>query len=326
MEHFQEYMPAELAGCRIEVGTVYRTNREEVGLTLIKPDTLAGLPSMTLCVSDLYERYQENGSVEETLSEAADMLADIWMNRSRGTENFSLSEARERVVMQLVNTELNERLLRDSPSRPFHDLSIIYKIVAAVDEYGIRSARVTNDLAERIGMDEQSLYEAALKNTKKMFPPVMMYMNGMSMVRLDNRTWEGMEAEFENRIDGEEKKKMPLFMISNDRFLKGAVSMLYEENLHTLAERLGTDLYILPSSVHEVIAMPVDFMSPYDAARMVEEINMAEVAPEDRLSNQVYQYDKELRQIVPVPDVPAKEISMDETGLAAVGKTKEQAR
>ena len=83
-----------------------------------------------------------------------------------------------------------------------------------------------------------------------------------------------------------------LWIISNNRGIDGAVSMLYENELHELAENLESDLYILPSSVHEVLAVSTELTEPEELAQMVAEVNMQKVALEERLSNQVYHYDK----------------------------------
>ena len=78
--------------------------------------------------------------------------------------------------------------------------------------------------------------------------------------------------------------------------------MLYEDGLHDLAEKLGSDLYIMPSSIHEVIAVSTDMGNPNELAAMVAEINMDQVAFDERLSNQVYHYDKDLRKVTLATD------------------------
>ena len=50
--------------------------------------------------------------------------------------------------------------------------------------------------------------------------------------------------------------------------------MLYENELHELAENLESDLYILPSSVHEVLAVSTELTDPEELAQMVAEVNM----------------------------------------------------
>lgn len=61
---------------------------------------------------------------------------------------------------------------------------------------------------------------------------------------------------------------------------------------------LESDLYILPSSVHEVIAVSAEMGDPYEFAEMVSEINM----------NQVYHYDKDLRKLSLATDTPNKRL------------------
>ena len=99
-----------------------------------------------------------------------------------------------------------------------------------------------------------------------------------------------------------------MWIISNERGINGACSMLYEDNLHKLAMELETDLYILPSSVHECIAVSASMGDPNELAEMVNEINMDQVALEDRLSNQVYHYDKDARRLTLATDTPNKRL------------------
>ena len=72
-----------------------------------------------------------------------------------------------------------------------------------------------------------------------------------------------------------------------------------------------SDLYILPSSVHEVIAVSSDMGSPEMLAQMVVEVNMQEVSLDERLSNQVYHYDKDLRKLTLATDTPVSYTHLD---------------
>ena len=99
---------------------------------------------------------------------------------------------------------------------------------------------------------------------------------------------------------------------------------MYEEPLHELAEKFGSDLYILPSSVHEVIAVSADMGSPDDLAEMVYEINMEQVDIDDRLSNQVYCYDKDLRTLRLATDTINK--SLDDVDRGAISTPEREGR
>ena len=119
---------------------------------------------------------------------------------------------------------------------------------------------------------------------------------------------EGMPAEMADSMMSEMPQEQPMWVISNDRGINGAVSMLYEDKLYALAQQSGTDLYILPSSTHEVIALPASMESPEKLAQMVYDINMSQVALGERLSNQVYYYDKDLRKLSLATDTPNKRL------------------
>ena len=69
-----------------------------------------------------------------------------------------------------------------------------------------------------------------------------------------------------------------MWIITNDRGVNGAVNMLYDENLQHLAKELKDDLYILPSSIHEVICIPASMGDPKVLAEMVQEVNATVVS------------------------------------------------
>ena len=119
---------------------------------------------------------------------------------------------------------------------------------------------------------------------------------------------DGMPPEIADMMIAEMPEDQQMYVISNDKGINGAVSMLYEDGLHDLAEKLGSDLFILPSSVHEVIAISANMGDPNELAAMVTEINMGQVALDERLSNQVYHYDKELRKVTLATDTPNKRL------------------
>ena len=67
--------------------------------------------------------------------------------------------------------------------------------------------------------------------------------------------------------------------------------MLYPSVLKDFSNQEEKDLIIFPSSVHEVLLLPVsDPSQGTHLSSMVREINQAQVPREERLSNQVYLY------------------------------------
>ena len=302
-EKFMDYMPDNFKGMELVVMPVEKVNMTYDGISIRGKDTNI---SPTIYINDMYEKYQNCGDLEETLMAACDLMAMEFAKTPQVVDVDSLyKDADENVVFQLINTEQNRSFLEQVPHREFQDLSIIYKLVINADAESIQSIKVTNSLAERLGMNEEQLFKYAAENTRRILPPRIRNMND---VMKEMFLSDGMPEEIAEMMIREVPPEQTLWIISNNRGIDGAVSMLYENELHELAENLESDLYILPSSVHEVLAVSTELTEPEELAQMVAEVNMQEVALEERLSNQVYHYDKDLRKLTLATDTPNKRL------------------
>ena len=302
-EKFMEYMPEQYQGMRLRVEPVNKVNKVLDGITLVGSGAGRSV-SPTLYINHMYEHYLETENLQEVLQSAARRM-DMAFKEMPEVGDVNLESAKDNIVFQVINTLQNEDMLRDMPHREFQDLSIIYRWVVKVDDNGIQSSAIRNNLAEQLGMNEEQLFKCAVENTRRIFPPTVKSMNDVIREMFISN---GMPAEVADMMIGEMPEDKMMWVISNDRGINGAGSMLYEDNLHKLAMKLETDLYILPSSVHECIAVSTNVGDPYELAEMVSEINMGQVALEDRLSNQVYHYDKDARRLTLATDTPNKRL------------------
>lgn len=301
-ESFLSYMPGSYRSMEVRVDQVNKVNRTLDGLSLLAENEKTMI-SPTIYINDMYEKYLRTEDLQATLREAAKAMDAIF--KEAPIPSLDMNTAKDNIIFQLVNTLQNEDMLKNLPHREFQDLSIIYRWVVSVDEKGIASTVINNNLAKSLGMGEEELFKAAAENTRRMLPPVVQSMNEVIM---DMFMADGMPKELAEQMIGEQEPEMTMWVISNERKIDGAASMLYEDKLHNLAEKVGTDLYILPSSVHEVIAVSVEMGEPEELARMVSEVNMDQVDISERLSNQVYHYDKDLRKITLATDTPNKRL------------------
>lgn len=83
-----------------------------------------------------------------------------------------------------------------------------------------------------------------------------------------------------------------LYCLTNEVNVNGAVYIMREDVQQMVAEKLGGDYYILPSSVHETLILPKsENMSFQRLQTMVQDVNAMCVSEEEVLSDGVYQYD-----------------------------------
>lgn len=303
-EKIIEYLPAEFQNAEVKIHEVAKVNQTLHGLTVRKENSRVA-PNIYL--EKAYERYRENENLTESLTELADVVVEAAKSVPDEIPVVDGNRFKDNVVLCLVNSTQNEELLKNIPNRSFQDLSVIYRWVVDVNREGMQSAIVTNTMALTQGMTEEELFQHAVENTRRICPPKV---SSIQEVMMNMMAEEGMSKEMLESLGMtlETEPEKTLWVMTNEMGINGAVAMLYEDNLHKLAEKVGTDLYVLPSSIHETIAVSVEIGNPDAMAEMVQEINMNMVSLDERLSNNVYHYDKDLRRLELATDVPEKRL------------------
>lgn len=302
-EQMKEHLPEKFQKGEVVINKVPKVNQTLDGLSVLLGEDSNICPN--LYVQDIYERYLETGDLEGTLKESAELYVDLAERAGVDKVDLNFDKLKDHVIFTLVNTEQNKELLEKVPNKPFQDLSIIFRWVVSVGNEQMSSAVVNESMMKQAGMNIDELMEAAMENTKRILPVSIYNMEDMLMGLVSDEP----EMDFFRSMAATERPpKETMWIISNSMGMNGASAILYEDKLHELAEKLETDLYLLPSSVHECIAISVDMGTPEELAEMVQSVNMNEVELKDRLSNNVYHYDKDLRELTMATNVPNKRL------------------
>lgn len=312
-DKFMDYMPEKYKNGRMSINKVNKINGSKDGLSIYQEND-KGAP--TIYVDDMYEKFKHNDDLEATLKEFADIYVEAVEKMPPIPVSLLADGAKDKIYMVIINTESNKDILKDAPHREVNDTSVIYRIMVSDDEKGIGSALITNHIAEEMGMNEEQLFKLAAENTPKLFPPVVKPMSQVIFGMLTENG--GMPKDVaEQVVDGMKGENELMWIITNNKGVSGAVNMIFEKNLHELSKGMGDDLYILPSSIHEVIAVPASMGNPEELAEMVLQVNTDVVDVSERLSNQVYHYDREARKLSMATDTPNKSIvnAVAEVGL-----------
>ena len=271
---------ADMSDCKVETKIFDRVNYSFEGLCICD----ISKESSFTPVFDMGQSYDEYMQGKEMDDLAGDIVCTFknTLNVCKQHSEMTLEASadggriRDNIIFQLVNTEQNHDVLSDVPHREFVDLSIIYRWVVKEDDKCFNSVIVNNNLADRFSLDEEQLYSLALENTRRILPPVVKPLKDVNYETADNED---------------------MWAITNEKEIHGATSILYEDKLYTLSEKLGENIYILPVSMHGIIAVPVSLRKPEDFAMIITDNNMSRVALGERLSNQVYLYDRDIRKL-----------------------------
>lgn len=261
-----------------------------------------------------YQEYEAGRPMEDImetiggLREANDVEKDISI-----TDMFDFEQVKDSIVFRVVGAEENQSRIQNMPHRIEHDMALIYQIMMQKTEYGMASIQITNDMMGTLGVDEKTLHEVAMKNTPREFPMTFQSMNevikeimrkdfmGINLDELSDE--DGMksflEAIFEEGMADMEQDAPPMYVLTNESKLNGAAVLFYPEIQEKIAEQLGGDYFVLPSSVHEVLIVPDQGILEYQELKdMVNDVNNTQVPPDEVLTGEVYSYDKESRQLM----------------------------
>lgn len=281
--------------------------------------------SPTLHFSKLYSAYVRNDNFDFHINQCYLQLCE----RLEFTEEVrkalnDQSPLDHRITFELIHTEQNKEFLSDVLHREFQDLSIIYNCSFRTENLEGKAC-VTNRLAELLDVTEEELYALAYENTKRVHKPIVRPLEDVLLYTMFKDS-EGMNLEEIPERDG--TSLISLYMLTNCEEKRGAVSMLYTEELEKLAEKLDSDLYILPASVDMVLVTNTQGHTPEGLAQIVYEMNCEMLALEDRLSNQVYHYNRQTQEISLAtntehtmlsnePDVPVSDVEQEgEEGMS----------
>ena len=261
-DEFLNFMPEAYQQMEVVVHSVQKVNQVLDAVSLRENRQTRTSIGPILYINDYYEDFKIANDMNDVLKKAANDMVNVYEEMRDVVLAPEFSLAKDYIVFQLINTSMNEELLRTLPHREMEDLSIVYRWVIGMEEESFIGAFVTYGLAGKLDVTEGELFALATENTKRLLPPKV-------------------EAMHKN-----------MYVITNEQNHFGAASVLYDEPLQEVANMMGEDLYILPSSVHETVVVPASMGTSKGLADLVRKINEDIVFPEERLSDNVYFYDK----------------------------------
>lgn len=227
-----------------------------------------------------------------TLEELADKITSLYEKhrQSPGTEAanfFCYEKVSSHICFRLINFEKNKKLLEQIPHRKVLDLALVCYCRMEGYTGHIASALIDNGHIKLWQVTEDALFEKAEENTCRLLSPHM-----VGMKRLIRQiTGEDLFPD-----DDEEPERM--YVLTNKEKYFGSVCFLYPGALEEISSFLKSSFFILPSSIHECIIVPDSGQFfPEDLRLMVQDVNRRAVAEEEVLSDQVYYYDREKKNL-----------------------------
>lgn len=186
---------------------------------------------------------------------------------------------------------LRPTLSEEKISIPFLNLYIGIKVSVPCEERdGNITTFVTKEMATEWGVCEGQLLEKALNNSTGEF-------------NITSLLGKVIECAKESKMEPEElgfsgDEPEDAYVLGNDSGIDGASVLLNTPFLSGVSSYLKDSFYVLPSSIHECIVMPKEMVTDVsELKRMVVEVNQTTVDERDFLSDSIYFFSKDEKQL-----------------------------
>lgn len=290
---------------KVEVREVRKNNGVMLqGLTITSTQSNM---APTIYLNSFYEEYERGKSIDEIAEDILQIYYTSKLPVDVDMEfflNYELVKAN--LYCRLINFEKNEEFLENVPYKKYFDLAMICYFSCEHEYLKNGFITITTDHLDNWGIDEEELFKVAWLNTKEKYPYTYVSMEQMIRQMVERDVRRDMDMRDEEIEDKEEwisftvdeivkglfrENKNQMYVLSNEGKIWGAVSMLCDEALKEIANEVQDDLFILPSSVHEVIVIPAETANTKEYLKeMVAEVNRSHVEREEVLSDHIYRY------------------------------------
>lgn len=301
---------------KVNVHKILKNNDIELdALTVVESNSNM---SPTIYLNYYYDEYKAGKDIDDIVNEIYGLYEEHSKKLHFDMDIFSdFEKIKSRIAFKLINTKTNSKLLKDIPNVSFLDLSIVFYCLLDNEYIGTATALIYNVHKDMWNVTTEELLEIAKENTPRLLEYELKNMN--ELIReilvddLQKTIYERDDRYDKNCFNpGPEevadgllknitgaKEQIVMYVLTNKQRTNGAICMLYDNVIKSFAEKMDSDMYILPSSVHEVILVPArEGINEKELTDMVKEVNREELDGIDILSDHAYYYCRETDEII----------------------------
>ena len=200
-------------------------------------------------------------------------------------------KVQKNIVFKLINYERNKSLLQNVPHFRFLDLAIVFNCLIQCGSNNYGTILIHYNHLDFWHTTPDDLYALAMENTPLLLGHDLQNMAHVIENLLSHDTSTNLNSMFVSSNDVDDM--IPMYVLSSKTKFNGAVCLLYQNLLADIAEKHDSDLYIIPSSIHEILLIPSSTSTSHaKLSAMVREVNATQVLKEEVLSDHVYYYSR----------------------------------
>lgn len=302
----------EISGKKVTLQKVIKNNDVELDALIIIDKNSHISP--TIYINHYYEEYTDGRDFDDIVDEifglycmhSCDLHFDIDIFRD-------FEKIKDKIVYKIINAKSNKKLLKDVPHIKYMDLAIVFYCIFEDESNGNATILIHKSHFDMWGITLRKMYKIAAENTVRILPPEIKDIDSIVKtiisedIRKDILSSDTVRERFENEYGSVDKvaeeimddisafrHDLKMYVLTNARRFNGAICILYDNVLKNFADKMEKDLYILPSSVHEVIlVLYEENICKAELDDLVKEVNREELDISDILSDHAYFFSRE---------------------------------
>ncbi|MDR0949188.1 MAG: DUF5688 family protein [Lachnospiraceae bacterium] len=287
IENFVEQLKAELEtklspDHTISVQKVHKNNGLLLTGLMIQKASEKMIP--TIYVDSFFDDYQKGLSMQKIVDQILKITAE---SHSQSLDmNFftDFEKVKPRIAYKLIHAGKNQELLDTIPHIIYLDMAICFYY--SFDNLGMGNGSIlinNNHMDEIWHTNTEELYQLAKENTSKILPVTFQTMQATLVEMIGDS------------LDFKHFPKNSLFILSNRQKYLGAAAILYPGVLDQIRTTFQADFYVIPSSVHETLLIPMDGLDAKNIHSIIVEANRTVVEQDEILSDSLYEYREETK-------------------------------
>lgn len=274
----------------VELQEVTKVNLSLDGLTIRKQgENIAP----TIYLNQYFNQFNDGRAMDDIVRDIIKVYENNQpeniMNVFKTEDFYDFDKMKEKIVLKVINTERNLDLLEQVPNLEMEGLglSVVFYVSLMTGEQSA-GILIKNEHLKLWEKTVSDLLTVAEVNTNRMHAFTIKSMN---------EVLSGMFGFEEDLIPDD----VPALYVLTDKHNTFGASQLYlKDKIREFAEKNNCDVYILPSSVHELLLLRADFpnVEPEYLKEMVCEVNATEVSDEDFLCDGAYKFELATDKII----------------------------
>lgn len=255
----------------------------------------------TIYIEGMFRRYVEEGVEIEELADSLISICDMKSDLEDIITDELFQKMKDfqylldgNIMFKLINREKSKKFLDGKTYIPYLDFAVLF-CMTIKDVDGIGTVAIPEVCSKEWGVSLEEAYEEALEVIEKDYPVYKVSMKEFMFGLMD----ESEEVKEELEKD-KFKPANDMYIMSNQEKIHGSTVLLYKGELARFCdENEFSELYILPSSIHEVILISrrAGIGDEEELQTMVREVNKTQVQDHEVLSDNLYIYNRETDEI-----------------------------